>query len=143
MKKCLVLFVALILGCSTRAFSQAAFDQNAAKAATPYTAPDMPPSPPRHLKLNPNKPIIANSVIILPGQEIVFDNTTFFWVRMFSDLPISFRDGNCFRARTTDITCEIMPNIDVHVQDVRASVPDAPAPINRVRFTFMRHAPEP
>jgi hypothetical protein len=138
MKKCLVLFVVLILAWSNPAFPQTVTDQKFTDPGNPYAATGRPV---RHLKLNPNKLVIANSIIVLPGQEIVFDNTTFFWVRIFSDLPISFRDGKCFAARTTDLTCEISPNVDVHFQDVRTGSSENASQINRVRFTFMRDAP--
>jgi hypothetical protein len=100
------------------------------------------PDPPiRYLKLNPYKVVIANRIDVLPGQKIRFDNTTFFWVRIFSDLPFAIRDGKCQADSTTDITCDIMPNVLVRLRDVRIGIPVDSAPANRVHFTFMRDAP--
>lgn len=110
-----------------------------APADPPVSAPTYDPPPIRHMRLN-DRPSIAATIPILAGQEVHIVNQFFFWIRVGSDYPIVFQDAQCEDTGTTDIQCDVMPNVPIKFQDLRD--PDPNAPPNRIRITALRENPQ-
>ncbi len=97
--------------------------------------------PPVHLlHFNSKRDAITASIRVLPGQKLKIGNDVFFWIRIFSDHPFSIDVGRgCLTTSTMDITCEILPNRTIEIQDAR--VPSDSAPSAHMYITALRHTP--
>jgi hypothetical protein len=107
----------------------------------PSPQPRADSGPPVHLlHFNSKRDVITASIRVLPGQKLKIGNDVFFWIRIFSDHPFSIDVGQgCLTTSTTDITCEILPNRTIEIQDVR--VPNDSTPSARMYITALRHTP--
>lgn len=80
------------------------------------------PAPIVRFRLNPRRAAIFHRFWLYPGQELVVVNATFWHVHVVSDLPVSVRaSGLCSDPDTNEITCDIMPNLDIHILDIQST----------------------